>query len=445
MKKITCHWILFVVTYLLILAMPSHLVFGQGNSGSPTAMILNINGAITPIQAEYLERVLKEADAKNARLVIVQIDTPGGAIDVMERMVQDIKGSKIPVVTYVSPSNAMAGSAGTLITLSGALCAMAPDTTIGAASPVGSQGEDIGQTEEAKVKEILKASVRNLTKNRSSEAISMAEATIEDAKAITVDEALKIGLVDIKATSVADLLIQLDGRTVTLDSGQVTLHTSGIQMVDVPNTMIETLLEMLVNPNLVFLVLAVGVQAILIELSSPGGWVAGFVGTVCLLLAIYGLGLIPVNWFGGLFLVLAFVLFVLDIKAPSHGALTVTGAVSFIVGSLVLFNTVRIPGVPTISVPLVVVTGIFIAASFFAIVSLALRAQRRPVLTGREKLVGQTGYVQSTLNPRGMVRVGGELWGALADEGEAPVEMGTKIEVVKVSGLQLVVKKLIKD
>jgi membrane-bound serine protease (ClpP class) len=444
MKHISRYWIISMLVGLLMLAAQTRLAFAQGTGGNPSAVLLTIDGPITPIQAEYLERGLREAAIQNARLIIIQIDTPGGAIDVMERMVQDIRSSKIPVITYVSPSNAMAGSAGTLITLSGDLAAMAPDTTIGAASPVGQQGQDIGTTEEAKVKEILKASVRNLTKNRSPEAIALAESTIESAKAVTVDEALKIGLVDIKARDVPDLLKQLDGRKAILDSGEVTLDTRGVQAVDLKKTLIETLLDMLVNPNLIFLLLAVGVQAILIELSSPGGWVAGFVGAVCLLLAVYGIGLIPVNWFGALFLILAFVLFVLDIKAPTHGALTIVGAASFITGSLVLFNSAQVPGFQLVSVPLVIGSGILIAASFFAIVSIALRAQRKPVMTGQNKLIGQTGYVESDLNPKGMVRVGGELWGALAEEDRLPVPKGEKIEVVKVTGLQLIVRKFVK-
>ncbi|MEM5774891.1 MAG: hypothetical protein AAGU05_07795, partial [Anaerolineaceae bacterium] len=225
---------------------------------------------------------------------------------------------------------------------------MAPETTIGAASPVGSEGEDIGETMEAKVKEILKASVRGLTKNRSEEAIRLAEETIENARAVTVDEALEVGLVDFKAANVQDLLNQLHGHQVLINDDPVTLSTRNAQVVDVGNTFIEELLLLLVNPNLVFLLLAIGVQAILIEISSPGGWGAGFIGVVCILLAVYGIGVLPVNWFGILFLVAAFVLFILDIKAPTHGALTVAGAASFIVGALVLFNSTTLPGFPRV-------------------------------------------------------------------------------------------------
>jgi membrane-bound serine protease (ClpP class) len=295
---------------------------------------------------------------------------------------------------------------------------------------------------ESKEKEILKASVRGLTKNRSAEATKLAEDTIENAKAVTVEEALAVGLVDIQANDIGDLIQQLNGRSVIVKDNQLTLNTENAEVIVVENTLIEGILLLLVNPNLVFLLLSVGVQAILIEISSPGGWVAGFLGAVCILLAVYGLGILPVNWFGILFLLVSFVLFILDIKAPTHGALTAAGAISFIAGALVLFNSVRLPGFPRISVPLVVGTGAFFAATFFIIASFAWRAQRRPVLIGRETLPGKQGYVEVELNPRGMVHVAGELWAAEAIGEEIPVKKGERIEVVEASGLVLRVKKV---
>jgi membrane-bound serine protease (ClpP class) len=337
----------------------------------------------------------------------------------------------------------MAGSAGTIITLAGNVVAMAPETTIGAASPVGSNGQDIGQTEDAKVKEMLKADVRTLTSGRNPQAIQQAEQAIDQAKAYTVDEAMQSGMADIKATDINDLLKQLNGRTVKLaNNTQVLLNTQNISIVPVSNSFIESFLQTLTDPNLVFVLLAVGIQAILIELSNPTGWIAGFLGAVCLLLAVYGLGLLPVNWFGGLFIVLAFVLFVLDIKAPTHGALTVVGAVSFIIGSLILFNSTALPGFPTVSVPLVVGTGALIAAFFFAIVSFAMRAQRLPVRMGKQRLLGRIGTVKTDLNPLGQVNIGGENWGAeLVGNENPPVPAGEKVEVVSVQGLHIKVRK----
>jgi membrane-bound serine protease (ClpP class) len=228
---------------------------------------------------------------------------------------------------------------------------------------------------------------------------------------------------------------------VQLTSGTRTLHTAGAQVVTVGNTVIENLLQTLVNPNLLFMLLSLGIWAILIELSSPGGWVAGFIGTVCVLLAIYGMGILSVNWFGGIFLLVAFALFALEIKTPAHGLMILAGLGSFIVGALVLFNSVRLPGQPRLSIPLVVGTALFIALTFLGVLRLVLRAQRAPVLTGRETLVGSTGFARSELNPEGVVYVNGEMWRAMTAEGEPPMPKDTKVEVVGVEGLQIKVRR----
>ncbi len=258
-----------MLTIILLLALMPVVVQAQSDGSNPVIIVMNSKGAVTPVLIDYLERGLSSANTRGAEAVILQLDTPGGSVEVMNEVVQIIRNSNIPVIVFVSPDNAMAGSAGTIITLAGHVAAMAPGTTIGAASPVGSQGEDIGQAMESKVKEILKASVRNLTASRPLEAIRLAEETIESAIALTVDEALEVGLIDIKARNVNDLLSQLDGMEVIVTGDPRTLNTSNAILVEVNNTFIESLLLMLVNPNLVFLLLSLGIQAILIEISSP--------------------------------------------------------------------------------------------------------------------------------------------------------------------------------
>ncbi|MCC6146943.1 MAG: nodulation protein NfeD [Anaerolineaceae bacterium] len=414
----------------------------QGTEDTPEVVVLTAEGAVTPIMADYISRGLELALKQDAAVAILELDTPGGSIDVMNTIIKSIRSSPIPVVVYVAPRNAMAASAGTIITLAGHVAAMAPETTIGAASPVGSQGEDIGDTMESKVKEILRAEARTLTRSRGKEATSLAEETIESARAVTADEALETGLVDIIAVDVKDLLVQLDGRVVEVNGEELILQTRNAVLLPVENTFIERILQLLVNPNLVFLLLSIGVQAILIELSSPGGWVAGFIGIICLMLAIYGLGILPVNWFGILFMLIAFVLFILEIKAPAFGALTIAGAVSFIAGALVLFNSVRMPGFPPVSVPLVVATGLILAASFFAIITFAIRVRHAPVRTGRESLPGQVGIARSEINPRGTALVAGELWVVEADPEGAFIEEGARVVVTEVEGLRLRVRKV---
>jgi membrane-bound serine protease (ClpP class) len=347
----------------------------------------------------------------------------------------------VPVIVYVMPRGAMAGSAGTVITLAGHASAMAPETAIGAASPVGPQGEDLGTTIAAKEKNILKATVRSLAAGRSEQAIALAESTIESAQAASANEALQVGLVDFIATDLNDLLRQLDGFRVETASGPHILHTAGAITTQVSPSFIEHLLSTLTDPNIVFLLLTIGVQAILIELSSPGGWIAGFIGVVCLALATYGLGVLPVNWFGLIFIVTSFVLFILDIKAPTHGALTVAGVTSLIVGSLVLFNSPGVPSFQRVSVPLIVATSSFSGLMFFGILIFALRAQRLPVRFGQESLVGKIGQARTELKPSGTVQLAGEQWTAELVEGEEPLPKGARVVVERVEGLRLRVRK----
>ncbi len=430
-------WILLV--FLFLGGLPVQRAVAQ--ESAPAVVVLRFEGVIHPVMQEHLKRALQIAEREGAGAVIIELDTPGGSIDLMNSLVQQIRGSQIPIIVYVTPRGAMAASAGTFITLAGHLSAMAPETTIGAASPVGSEGEDLGETMESKEKEVLKATVRTLTTNRPIEAQQLAESMIQDARAVSVDEALKIGLIDFKASSLEDLLRQLDGRTAQVQNELILLHTSGARVVAVGRTFMEDLLTVLANPNIAFLLLAIGVQAILIEISSPGGWIAGFTGVVCLLLAIYGMGLLPVNWFGILFLVVAFILFILDIKAPTHGALTAAGVGSFIVGALILFNSPNVPSFQRVSVPLVVGTGAALGAFFFAIVGYALRAQRAPQRMGKETLIGQTGTVITPLNPTGTVQVGSELWTASLEEAGTPLKRGEKIVVTGVDRLEVKVRK----
>jgi membrane-bound serine protease (ClpP class) len=403
-------------------------------------VLLAASGPLTPAMAEYLDRGLSYAIGSGAEAVIFQLDTPGGAIDLMNRMVQSIRASVVPVIVYIAPRGAIAGSAGTVVTLAGHVAAMAPETAIGAASPVGSQGEDLGETIEAKTKEILKATVRSLAAGRGEEAIALAEATIDEAQAVSAEEALHAGLIDIIASDVDDLLAQLDGREVETAGGVSQLHTSGAAIDKLPQSLIEQLLQALTNPNVVFILLSVGVQAILIEISSPGGWVAGFIGVVCLALGGYGLGVLPVNWFGLIFIFTAFVLFLLEIKAPTHGALTAAGLLSFIVGALVLFNSPGTPAFQRVSLPLVIGTAGLMAALFLVVVGFALRARRLPISVGREALIGQVGEARTAVNPTGFVYVAGELWRAEVEEGAKDIRKGGRAVVTGLAGLKLRVR-----
>ncbi|MFN3705826.1 MAG: NfeD family protein, partial [Thermoflexales bacterium] len=339
------------------------------------------------------------------------------------------------VVLFVAPRGAEAGSAGTLITLAGHISAMSPQTTIGAASPVGGQGEDIGETMGAKVKNILKAKVRTLAARRPAEAIALAESMIEEARAATAEEALRIGLVDIIAQDVPDLLKQLDGRTVLVQEREVTLRTTGLREVAFEMGLLENLLSLLTNPNILFLLLFIGAQALLIELSSPGIGLAGLVGVVSLALALYGLGVLPVNWFGLVFIVLAVVLFLVDLQT-GIGLLSLGAVVSLAIGVLVLFNSPGSLPYFRVSVPLVVGTSVVVGGAFLALVASIMRSRRRPVEI--RVPVGAIGEVRTRLDPLGIVHVAGEDWTAESLSG--PIEPGQHVRIVSVEGLRLKVR-----
>jgi len=407
---------------------------------APLVLVLTADGPVTPAMLQYLQRGLRTAEQRGAGLVIFELNTPGGSLDLMQDMVEVIRASEVPVVVYIAPRGATAGSAGTVITLAGHAAAMAPETAIGAASPVGSEGQDLGETIEAKYKNILKATVRSLAEGRGPAAIELAESTIETAEAASAREALDAGLIDFIATDREDLLKQLDGFQVKLLDEPQTLNTAGAVATLLPPTFIEQLLATLTNPSIVFLLITIGVQAILIEISSPGGWVAGFIGVVCLALATYGLGILPVNWFGLIFLATSFVLFILDLKAPTHGALTAAGVASLIVGALVLFNSPGVPGFFRVPVALIIGTSLATGGLFFVVLLFAVRAQKAPILTGQESLVGRVGIVKETLDPTGSVQLGGELWSAELVAGEETLPPGTRVEVVRATGVRLYVR-----
>lgn len=430
--------LLLGLTGLFLVRQP---VAAQTTQGQPLVLVMNADGPLTPSMVGYLERTISIADHDLASLIIIQLNTPGGSISLMNQMITIMRNSDIPIVVYVSPQGAMAASAGTLITLAGHASAMAPETVIGAASPVGSQGEELGATLAAKEKAILEQTAVSLMARRPADAVNVAKDMIQNATAVSVDQALKVGLIDFIAPDLNSLLQQLNGFTLVVKDKNVTLDTQNALVQEVPLTIVEQALQLLTDPNIVFILLAIGVQSIFIELASPGGWVAGTIGVVCLALVVYSFGILPINLFGLVFIVLSFVLFIIDIKAPTHGALTAAGVASFIAGALILFNSTRVPGFPGVSIPLVIGVGLFFAASFSFIISFAVRALRLPARMGKKVMVGRTGVVSKTIDPVGSVQFQGELWTAeLAEPGD-PLPAGTRVEVVQVEGLRLKVRK----
>jgi membrane-bound serine protease (ClpP class) len=434
------------VRFLFIVTIFSTAIFASvahAQSDTPLALVMTADGPIGPPMLEYIKRGVETAERRNAEVLIIQLNTPGGDLLTTLDIIALIRASKVPVVVYVAPRNAIAGSAGAMITMAGHASAMAPETVIGASSPISSSGENLDSDARAKATNAAKASIREFVEPRGAEALALAEAMIDEAKAATANEALEVHLVDFVVDNIDDLLESLDGFPVQVNDTSRTLHTANAHTEPLDMSFIERFLLLLTDPNIVFTLLSLGTTALLIEISSPGGWIAGFVGVVCLSLAVYGFGILPVNWFGIIFLITAFVLFILDIKAPTHGALTTAGVAAFIIGALVLFNSAGTPQFQRVSVPLVIAVGVFLGLVFFGILMFALRTTHVPISMGAESYVGKMGTARTPIEEAGgQVQLESELWTAEPINGSEKIGKGDRVEVVEVKGLRLRVRKI---
>jgi membrane-bound serine protease (ClpP class) len=379
----------------------------------------------------YIERGISQAEERNAAALVIMLNTPGGDVDLTKKIIQAIVASDVPVAVYVAPRGAFAASAGTFITLAGHVAAMSPNTSIGAASPVSGQGEEIPETLKNKIVNILQADIEGLAQRRGEKAVEWARQAVSEARAATAEEALQLGVIDFIASDLSDLLRQMDGFKVMLHDREVTLHTKDAPTEELPMTAIERVLHTITNPNIAFILMTLGINGILFELSSPGGYAAGVVGVICLLLAFYALGVLDVNYTGLLFIALAFILFVVDIKAPTHGVLTVGGIACFVLGSLILFNS----PFNKVSRNLVVSVALATGAFFAFIVAKAVAIQHRPATTGAEALVGSVATARTALSPVGTVFVKGEWWEAEI-EGD-PIQAGERVRIKSVEGFRL--------
>ncbi len=426
-----------IVDWLVVLIWLCSLVGVAAQDSGPHVDVLAFQGPVTPILVSYIDRGIAQAERDGAQALILQLDTPGGSVDLTGEITRRMRNASVPVVVYVTPNGAHAGSAGTFITLAAHLAAMAPGTRIGAASPVGSEGQDLGETIKRKITQDIIADLENMTQRRGEKATQWAIGAVEQANVATAEEALALGVIDVVAKDLSDLLQQLNGRQVDVNGRTVTLSTAGAGINEISLGWIESLLNTITNPAIAAILLTLGLNAILFELSNPGGYFPGVAGALALLLAFYALGALDANWTGLGFVAIAFVLFVLDIKAPTHGVLTLAGIVSLVIGLAILFN------VPEVSVPWPTIAILSLGtASFFAFaVAKAIGAQRRQPTTGSEGLIGQRAAVRSALDPVGTVFLQGELWQAAVEDG--PVAVGEEVEVMGITGMQLRVRKAI--
>ncbi|MCC7368919.1 MAG: nodulation protein NfeD [Chloroflexi bacterium] len=423
----------------------------QGASDAPVAQaqdtvapvsVVTVRGVINPTLAHFVNRSIDAAEQSGAQAVVLQLDTPGGLDSSMRQIIQRILAARIPVIVYVGPPGARAGSAGVYITYAAHVAAMAPNTNIGSATPVamGESGEQQMSPEmRAKVTNDAIAYIRSLAEQRDRNA-AWAEQAVREGANVSAQQALSLGVVDLMANDVPDLLRKLDGRAVETAAGTVALQTAQASTQAVSMNLVDALLHALSDPTIAYLLISLGTMGLFFELSNPGSILPGVVGGICLLLGFYALGTLPVNYAGLLLMGFAFLLFVIDLFAPSHGVLTAGGLVAFVFGSLMLFNVPEAAPWITLSAWTVVGVTATMAGFFLVVARLVSRSQHLKPAAGAEALIGQVGRVRSPLTPAGMVFVDGALWEATAEGGGDPIPAGARVEVLALDGLLLRVR-----
>jgi membrane-bound serine protease (ClpP class) len=415
----------------LILAAGLMLATVTGLSAANVGLI-EIKGAISPATESYVGRAIDVATRQNDACLIIQLDTPGGLVQSSQDIVKKFYASQVPIVVYVYPSGAGATSAGTYITLAADIAAMAPHTTIGAAHPVGMQGEgDTNSIMWSKAENFVASWVKTIAEKRGRNA-TWAEAAVRKSVSITSEEALDQSVIDLIATDVPDLLKKLDGRTV----GNKTLQTANATIVPIKINFRESFLGLFLQPEMMFILMLVVIYGIIGELSNPGAILPGVAGVIAIVLVLCLSAVLPINVAGLLLMFVAMVLFVIDIYTPTHGVLTGGGILAFFLGALMLFNRAD----PAFRLPLsYIIGGTLTTALFFLfIVGAGLRAQRLPICAGRETMLGKTAPAAGHIDAAGgKVFVEGEWWNAVSD---TPIETGQPVEIVAIEGLKLKVK-----
>jgi membrane-bound serine protease (ClpP class) len=424
MKKILLAGLLFI--FLLssgLFSAPQHHV-----------NLITIDGAIGPISARIIDKAIDSSVEDSAEALVIELNTPGGLDESMRLITRKMLNSEVPVIVYVSPSGSRAASAGVFITLSANIAAMTPGTNIGAAHPV-SIGGQIDSTMAEKVENDAAAYIKSIAAKRGRN-VTWAEESVRKSVSITESEALKLGVIDFVCANVRDLLDLCDGRKVELPSGEKVLNTKNIEVRRAEISARDKILEVITNPTIAYILLTLGMWGIFFELSSPGAIFPGIVGGICLILAFFAFQSLPINYAGLLLMILALILFILEVKIVSHGALTIGGIIAMILGSLLLFES----PLPYMRASLVVIIcAVAATAAFFIFaMGMAARAQRRKVTTGDKGLIGKEGIARTQLNPEGDVFIHGEIWRAEADE---TIEKGEKVIVTGVENLTLRVTK----
>jgi membrane-bound serine protease (ClpP class) len=431
---------IFDKAILIALFLFPFIAFPQ-NPATPVVHVIKVESVITPVSAEFITKSIIRAEEANVQCLIIELDTPGGLLESTRDITKSFLAAHIPIVVYVSPSGARAASAGVFISYAAHLVAMAPSTNIGAATPVTMGGEsDSSSAMTHKVTNDAVAQIKGLAEKRGRN-VEWAEKAVREAVSITESEALALNVINFVSPSLDSLLQQLDGVEIEGVSGKTILNTKSARVIPLEMNLRYRILEKISNPNVAYILLMLGIYGIFFELSNPGAIFPGVVGAIFLILAFFSLQTLPVNYAGLLLILLAIILFILEVKITSYGLLTIGGVLSMILGSLMLIEQGPDNFQPVISISLtLIISVVIITAAFFLFAfGMAFKTHRQKVTTGAEGLIGEIGRAQSNISPEGIAIVHGEIWKASSAE---PIKKGDKVRVLSVEGLRLTVEKI---
>jgi membrane-bound serine protease (ClpP class) len=415
------------------------LLLSLGQELKSDVIKISVEGGISPATTLFIKNSIQYAEDRKAEALIIQLNTPGGLLDATRDIVQEIMGANVPVVVWIAPSGARAGSAGVFITLAAHIAAMAPGTNIGAAHPVGMGGEKIDSTMNEKITNDAAAFIRSIAHERNKN-IDWAERTVRESISATEKESLLAGAIDFIAPNLDSLLTLIDGYEVKIASGTKIISTKGKKVVERQMTWRESLLFWLANPNIAYILLMIGIYGLLFEFWSPGAMFPGILGAILLMIALYALQMLPLNYAGIGLILIAIILFILEIKVVSYGLLTIAGILSLAIGSIMLIDAPN--EIMDISMNLIITVVIITTLLFLVLIVFGIKAQTRRAVTGDLALIGLRGIAMTDISPaqKGQVKVSGEIWSAVSDE---EIMEGEEIVVQNVQNFVLKVRKYI--